>query len=291
MVRLFRQSMVVLLLIVLSLSAAAEVAELPAQPSAMPEAVDTPIDLPIIEAETELPAPTEEIPEETAPFLPELTPPPAMVDTDAITGVASGSNYSWGYARLSSPTTGYSSASPDAQAVIYLERGVLFVSSRRTSAPYDRLRVHFSNKGETRSVWVDERHLRPMSAAEVLDFVSSRLNEGSVRLYGGDPMLPLDNVGYSSVITYSNQAPERAQETPAMFVNQMEIYLRTGETQPIGVSFSDGKGHAVHFMSEDETIAAVSADGRITGISSGSTHVQLKSEFSNAAIIEIHVQE
>lgn len=256
----------------------------------MPEAVDAAIDLPVIEAETEIPAPAEEAVAEDI-ILPELTPPPAAIEIDEITGVASGANYSQGYARLAGPAAGYSSASPDAEAVIYLEQGVFFVSARRASASSDRLRVHFDVGGETCSVWVDERSLRPMSADEVLSFVTAQLNKASARLYGGDPMLPLDTPSYSSVITYSAAKQEKNPAAPAMFVSQTQILLAVGESQPIGVSFSDGKGHAVSFMCEDEAIACVSGDGRVTGVSAGSTRVQLKSEFSNLAVIEIQVQE
>lgn len=256
----------------------------------MPEAVDTAIDLPVIEAEMEIPAPAEEAAAEDI-VLPELTPPPAAIETDEISGVASGANYSRGYARLIVPAAGYSSASPDAEAVIYLEHGVFFVSARRASASSDRLRVHFDVGGETRSVWVDERSLRPMSADEVLSFVSARLGESSARLYGGDPMLPLDAPAYSSAVTYSAAKQEENQTAPAMFVSQTHILLAVGESLPIGVSFSDGEDHAVSFMSEDEAIACVSGDGRVTGIAAGSTRVQLKSEFSNFAAIEIQVQE
>lgn len=264
----------------------AAVEDIPAEANeSMPEAVDAPIDLPIIEAEMESPAET------AIPSLPELTPPPAEIQIDEIAGVAAGSNYSYGYAKLTMPTTGYASASPDAEAIIYLENGVFFVSDRRASSSSDRLRVHFCDNGETRSLWVDERCLHPMSAVEVLDFVSSCLGKNGVRLYSGNPMLPLDEPSYSSVITYSRPAQEKDQATPAMLVNQMQLALNIGDVLPIGISFSDGKGHAVQFASKDENIASVSEDGRVTGISSGTTHVQVKSEFSNVAMIEILVQE
>lgn len=252
------------------------------------EATDAPLELPIVEAEVEeLPSTAET----DIPLLPELTLPPAEIQIDEITGVASGSNYSYGYAKLAMPTTGYASASPDSEAIIYLENGVFFVSDRRASSSSDRLRVHFADDGETRSVWVDERRLHPMSTEDVLEFVSSSLGRDGVRLYSGDPMLPLDEPSYSSVITYSKSAQEDAQQAPAMFVGQTQLSLNVGDVLPIGVSFSDGQGHTLQFTSGDENIASVSEDGRVTGISVGETHIRIKSEFSNIAMIEILVQE
>lgn len=270
------------------LAAAEDIPAETAEP--IPETGNIPIDLPIIEAEME-PVPAADPAETEVPFLPELTPPPAEIQIDEIHGVASGSNYSRGYAKLTLPTTGYASASPDAEAVIYLENGVFFVSDRRASSSNDHLRVHFAVRGETRSVWVDERRLRPMSAVEVLEFVTSSQGKNGVRLYGGDPMLPLDEPAYSSVITYSKPVQKEEAAAPAMFVSHIQLSLDIGDVLPIGVSFSDGKGHAVLFTSEDETIASVSDDGRVTGVAPGTTYVQVKSEFSNAAMIEILVQK
>lgn len=212
------------------------------------------------------------------------------VEADYSRGVASGSNYDSGYAKLIRPAAGYSGASPDAEATLYLENGIFYVSDRRSSSGGDRLRVHFSAGSETRSVWVDSRCLQAMNANEVAEFVSSRMNAGGVRCYGGDPMLPLDAPDYSSVVTYSAAQRER-EAVPAMFVSQTELELRVGETLSIGVSFSDGVKHAVFIACADVTVAAVSADGSVTGVAPGCTQVMLKSQFGNVAAVEIRVLE
>lgn len=259
----------------------------PAVEQMQPKTTEAPPELPLIEAEMETPVPTKEIDMQTEQPLPEVTSAPVV---DEIVGVAQGKDYSSGYVRLVEPAMGYAGASPDADGVIYLESGVLYVSDRRASLYMDRLRVHFGDGNETRSVWVDERYLRPMSADEVHFFVQNRLQNENVRLYGGDPSLPLDMPTYSAAITYSDSLQQNA-EIPAMLVGQTQLCVYVGETLSIHVDFSDGENHAVRYESENPDIASVSDDGHVTGVCAGNVRVRLKSEFGNIADIEVLVQE
>lgn len=233
----------------------------PILPPEMPEAVDVLI-VPAAE-------PTAE------PTLPPSAPP-----TKKVSG--------HGYFRLSGAATGYASAAPDAQALLYLESGVLYVSDRRSTSSGDRMRAHFICDGQTRSAWVDSRALRSMDEGDTAAFIAA--HSGS-RGYGGDPNLPLDEIACSSVVTYSMAAPKDKAAVPAMFVGETDMTLSPGEAAALSVSFSDGQAHRVSFASDDESIAAVDDQGRVTGVAPGSTRVHLRSEFSNEASVEILVTE
>lgn len=277
----------------LVISEISEILETADLPTPAPENTESPVEMETPSeadsASSEVPEPTPTASEETAPAeLPELTPLPETVQTDDVSR-ALNPEFDCGYVKLTGAATGYISASPAAQATVYLESGVFYASDRRISSSGDRIRVHFSDGAETRSVWIDARYLRSMSDAEIADFVSSRSGKSGVHYYGGDMRLPLDAPDYSSAVTYglATQAPRAS--VPAMFVSQTHLSLCVGETLPIHVSFSDGQSYLVYFSSDDNSVAAISGDGSIIGVSAGNTCIRLKSEHGNEAAIEIQV--
>lgn len=261
-----------------SADSAPESTELPVETA--PEAASVP---------SEIAEPTPAASEETESIeLPELIPSPETAQAGGASRLLD-PEFDCGYVKLTGAATGYSSASPSAEATIYLEEGVFYASDRRTSSSSDRIRVHFSDGAEIRSVWIDARHLRSMSDAEIAGFVSSRSGKSGVRYYGGDMRLPLDAPDYGSALTYdmNTQAPRAC--VPAMFVAQSHLCLRVGEALPASVSFSDGQSYMVYFNSDDANVASISGDGSIVGISAGSTCIRLRSEHGNEAVIEIQV--
>lgn len=240
-------------------------------------------------AVSEIVEPTPAASEETeSAGLPELTPSPETAQINDTSRLLD-ADFDCGYVKLTGAATGYSSASPSAEATIYLEEGVFYASDRRTSSSGDRIRVHFSDGAEIRSVWIDARHLRSMSNAEIAGFISSRSGKSGVRYYGGDMRLPLDAPDYGSALTYDMNTQAPRASVPAMFVAQSHLCLHVGETLPVSVSFSDGQSYMVYFNSDDMNVASVSGDGSIVGISVGSTCIRLRSEHGNEAAIEIQV--
>ena len=233
-----------------------------------------------------------ELPDE--PDAPQHTEEPASEPSVDFTRDASFSpEFTLGYAELVGESLAYASPAPNADTVLSLRQGIVYVLSRSATSQADRLEAAFDDGKGERIVWIDASRLRPLSPEETEVFVRIRAAAEGTRFLNSAAELPLDAVAYVSAVTYELTPEDESapvESTPAMLVSQTQFTLGKGEKATIPVSFTDGGSHAVTYVSADASIATVSADGQITGKKVGETDIELSCELGNSVKVHVSVK-
>lgn len=241
--------------------------------------------------------PTEE-PDIEATAEPEGDENPAAGEPEPTPGIdftlsaADSPEFALGYAELMGESLAYTGPAPNADTVLSLREGIVFVLSRSATPQADRLESAFDDGSGERIVWIDANCLRPLSPEETDAFIEARTAEKDVRyLFNAIEEIPLDAVRYVSALSFNlTVETETSSSTPAMLVPQVEFALGVGEKATIPVSFTDGSSYSVTYKSANTKIATVSAAGKITAKKAGETDIALNSELGNSAKVHVVVK-
>ena len=249
-----------------------------------PDASSIPTEKPDIEEDD---APSAE---ETAPQTTKVPAPTPSIDFTR--SAAYSPEFVLGYAELVGEGLAFAGPAPNADTVLSLRKGVVYVLSRSATPQADRLESVFDDGSGERVVWIDADRLRPLSPEETRAFVQARAAAKDARYLFNAAELPLDALSYVSAVTYDLAvASEPTVSVPAMLVPQVEFTLGVGEKAAIPVSFTDGGSHSITYKSADTRIATVSAAGKITAKKAGETDIVLNCELGNSAKVHVIVKK